>query len=257
MPSMKEIYSGHAAQYDELVSHEDYEDNLKSFLRGRLDFEGKTVVEFGAGTGRLTGSYIDQASSAFCLDQSRHMLEVARQNLRLFRHKLQFLEHDNVDGFEPIPRADIAMEGWAFGHTVIDHCHRIPEITELLVANCLGAIRETGIVVIIETMGTGVESAAAPRAELRQFYEVLETRHGFERTIVPTDYRFDDVDSASRIMGFFFGDEMGRRVKERGSAVVSEYTGVWLRDGDTTAPLRSPRGWRRGPPVNRKNWSDG
>lgn len=54
MPDHPEIYRSQAEQYDTLVSNEDYQNNLLPALQKLTSFNNKTVVEFGAGTGRVT-----------------------------------------------------------------------------------------------------------------------------------------------------------------------------------------------------------
>ena len=54
MPTMTEIYHNHSFEYDELVSHEDYLGNLPKTLHSIFDFNQKSVIELGVGTGRLT-----------------------------------------------------------------------------------------------------------------------------------------------------------------------------------------------------------
>ena len=39
--------------------------NLPKILNSLFDFSGKTVIELGVGTGRLTKTYIDKAARAF------------------------------------------------------------------------------------------------------------------------------------------------------------------------------------------------
>lgn len=40
MPKMFEIYQNHSMEYDELVNHEDYQNNLRKYLLETIDFTG-------------------------------------------------------------------------------------------------------------------------------------------------------------------------------------------------------------------------
>ena len=44
-----------------------------------------------------------------------------------------------------------------------------------------------------------------------------------------TDYLFKTVHEASRVLGFFFGEEMSKLVKEKGTKRVPERTGIWIK----------------------------
>ena len=54
MPDYQAIYQNQAAQYELMVSREDYQGNLLPALNAIRPLAGLDVVELGAGTGRLT-----------------------------------------------------------------------------------------------------------------------------------------------------------------------------------------------------------
>ena len=54
MPDYDEIYIRQAEQYELLTSYEDCQGKLLQALSQIRSFEGLDIVEFGAGTGRLT-----------------------------------------------------------------------------------------------------------------------------------------------------------------------------------------------------------
>jgi SAM-dependent methyltransferase len=232
MPSMYEIYQSHADAYDELVRYEDHQGNLRRVLHGLVDFSGKQMVEFGAGTGRLTELYAELAGEIRCYDRSEDMRRRAMLRLASYAGKLEYgiLDHAESDP-EDTRRADIVIEGWAFGHTVFDRQAHVARITAELVDCCRRLLRPGGTMVFIETLGTNVESPSAPGEILNAFYSELEQRHEFKRHIVSTDFRFPSLDAATRHMGFFFGQPMAQTVLARGSEVVPEFTGIWLRRG--------------------------
>ncbi len=228
---MMEIYEKHADRYDELVRAEDYRGNLWKALEATARWKGATVLEAGVGTGRVTGLYAASAARALCLDGSRHMIEFARNALSQQADKIEFGVADNLS----LPAAedpfDIFIEGWAFGHSVVDapDRERVSETTEHLVANAVKNVRPGGTALILETLGTNVTSPGAPTETLGWFYDELELTHGFVRREVSTDYRFGSIDEAVRVMAFFFGREMGASVRERGALVVPEWTGLWIK----------------------------
>ncbi len=231
MPTMYEIYEKHADRYDAMVRAEDYQGNLKSLLDSQLNWESSTVLEAGVGTGRVTQIYAHKVISAVCCDRSDHMLGFARQSLIQHQDKLEFLRADNVQ-FPILEQTfDIFIEGWSFGHSIMD-CDSETEVektAELLVNNAQKNIRPGGKVVFIETLGTNVEKAQAPTDKLSQFYSLLEQTYQFAHYPIRTDLKYDSVEDAVYHMGFFFGPDMADRIKKRGTHIVPEWTGVWIK----------------------------
>ncbi len=229
MPSMTEIYRHHADRYDELVSAEDYRGTLRETLHRIAVWEGAAVIEAGVGTGRVTKLYIDDAARAVCCDRSRHMLDYTESILTPHASKITYTVADNMQ----FPRIEgdfnLFVEGWSFGHSAMESSddEDLVNITERLVGGAERNLASGGTVIVIETLGTNVDEASAPHPTLRRFYDLLEREHGFVREVIRTDYRFETVDEAARVMGFFFGPAMERGVRERSSATVPEWTGVW------------------------------
>src|SRR5689334_11868749 len=103
-----EIYRGHAARYEELVAHEDFQRNLGRALREIVRWEGTTVVEAGIGTGRVTSLYIDRAKRAVAFDRSPHMLAFARRRFAGLPLRCTRREHRAIGGV----KGEIFVEGW-------------------------------------------------------------------------------------------------------------------------------------------------
>ena len=236
MPGMMEIYQKHSAEYDELVGCEDYEGNLPGFLNTELDFDGKTVVEFGCGTGRVTALIAERSSRLYCYDRSAHMLEAASENLSRWADKIDFGICDNSDIARLDVMADIVIQGWSFGHLVSDAaCSPLPVIDKL-VEDCRKLLNPGGHLVLIETLGTNTEEPGPVNENHRLYFRRLEDEYGFVRNVLRTDYRFESAAEARRIMGFFFGDEMGRALDFEEGCKVREYTGVWIMKNDAGLP---------------------
>ncbi len=206
------IYDEQAARYDRLVAREDHAGNLWRALDG-LGIGDGPVVEFGAGTGRLTRWLADRGATVLAFDGAAPMLRLAAEQVT---GRVAFAVADNRRLPLPDGCADVALEGWSFGHWVGDGA-------DAMVAEMLRVLRPGGRAVIVETLGTGVE-APAPVPRLAAFYADLEARHGFTRQVVRTDYRFADHAEAVELAGFFFGSAMVERVRD---AWLPECTGVW------------------------------
>lgn len=226
---MYEIYDKHAYEYDELVRCEDYRENLPAKLNELFDFSGKRVIEFGAGTGRLTALYCGNAASVHCFDRSSHMLDKAKENLKRFGDKISFdlCDNNEIDSVEE--KGDFVIEGWSFGHTVSDYPGKEMEKAEELIGKSLSRLNRGGTAILIETLGTDTEEPGAPSEALATYYKCMEEKYGFAKVVIPTDYRFESVEEAAAICGFFFGSAAGEEILKKGSPIISEYTGLWYK----------------------------
>ena len=230
MPDMMEIYKKYAVNYDELVTTEDYQKNLTHFLYENIIWYNKTVYEAGIGTGRVTKMYIDSIQRAYGFDRESHMLETCRQNLCSHLDKLILAEGENTD-LKSVPEpVDIFLEGWSFGHTIIEHAQNYPSVFKRIYENLCEIVKNNGKMIFIETLGTNVDTPAAPNGTLEEFYHHIETEYQFTRYTIATDYRFSDYTEAARVMGFFFGEEMSREILKTQRAIIPEFTGIWVKD---------------------------
>ena len=227
MPAMYDIYRRHRIEYDRLVNAEDREHHLPAFLRSIADWRGKTVLEGGLGTGRVTELFIDDARRVVGCDREAHMLEAARERLARFADKLELRVADNLDLPLLPEKANVFIEGWSWGHAVVDGPGEVEAIAEALFTQVRKNLVPGGLVVLIETLGTNALSPAAPHPRLAEFYQLLQSRFGLRQTALSTDYRFATPAEAAEVLGFFFGDAMGKAVRANGSAIVPEWTGVW------------------------------
>jgi SAM-dependent methyltransferase len=228
MPSMDEIYRRHRAEYDRLVAAEDHARHLPEFLNSIADWRGKAVLEGGIGTGRVTELYIEDARKVFGFDREAHMLGAARERLSRFSDKLDLRPADNLD-LPLLPgKADIFIEGWSWGHSIVDGPGPVASIAEALFANIRKNLVADGFVILIETLGTNCTMPVPPHPRLDEFYQLLTSRYGLQPAAISTDYCFPSVRVAAEILGFFFGDAMRSAVLAANSPLVPEWTGLWF-----------------------------
>ncbi len=77
----KTIYDTRGADYERLVSREDYEGNLLRVIRQIRPLSNLTVVESGAGTGRITTMLAPHVKAIHAFDAAAHMLSFATAKL--------------------------------------------------------------------------------------------------------------------------------------------------------------------------------
>lgn len=216
------IYTSEAQRYEALISREDCRGELTALLQ-ELVPPGLDVVELGAGTGRLTRWLAPRCRSLHAFDASAAMLEVARRFVEGLDHAhLAVADHRDL----PLPAAcaDLAVEGWAWGHLMDGGLSQV----SAALAEAERVLRPGGRIVLMETLGTGSTRPRAPSPSLDRLYTWLEA-WGFLRRWCRTDYRFGSMAEGMELLGFFFGEDMARRFGIAGELEWPECTGVWVR----------------------------
>jgi len=228
MPTEKEVYQLHADQYERLIQREDYQGNILREIEKLISLDGIEVVELGAGTGRLTRLLASYVRSIKAFDGSAHMLETAEASLRetgVTNWSTEVADHRRI----PVEDAgaDLVIAGWSFCYLAVwggadwqsalqDGMNEIKRI-----------LRPGGMVILIESLGTGTEKPNPPE-HLGRYLDWL-TESGFERGWIRTDYRFESLAEAVELSTFFFGEEMGGKVREKNWQILPECTGIWWR----------------------------
>jgi ubiquinone/menaquinone biosynthesis C-methylase UbiE len=224
----KQIYAGKADRYEALVSREDYQHNLLPALGRIRPLADLTVVEFGAGTGRLTALLAPLVRHIRAFDEAPAMLAVLAARLT----EAGFTNWEaRVGDNRALPvadqSADLAIEGWSFGHL----CGWQPATWREEIGKALAEMRRVlrpgGTAILLETLGTGRETPQPPTPELAAFYEWLEVEHKFKRTWIRTDYRFASLEEAIDLTRFFFGEELADAVLRENRVILPECTGIW------------------------------
>lgn len=225
MTDYQRIYRERAEDYQRLIAAEDAGGALLPAIAEvapRLD----RVLDVGAGTGRISRLVAQRGAEVVAIDRSRAMLEVARRLVPGARLAVADA------GALPVARgwASAAIAGWVFGHQRSWN----PDGWQSSIARCLDemerALAPGGVAIVIETLGTGVDTPR-PSRELAEYHAWLEQERGFARRELRTDYAFASADEARALCGFFFGDT----VAVHGPA-VPECTGLWWRAREARCP---------------------
>jgi len=226
MDCFRQIYAEHADWYDHMVSREDHAKRLLPALLEVCPLGGARVVEFGAGTGRVTRLIASRARRVHAFDGSLHMLQFWA------RHRPSNVTQGVADN-RALPvrsaSADVAIEGWSFSHTTDWYPGSWAREAGKSIDEMLRVLRPGGMAVAIESLGTGFETPHPPSAILAEYYDWLETERGFTRTWCRTDYRFESVEEAESLARFFFGEELADRIAAERLTELPECTGIWWR----------------------------
>ncbi len=226
----QQIYAQYADAYEALVAREDAQGNILKALQSICPLTGLHVVEFGAGTGRLTLLLAPLVSRVAAFDASAHMLEVTRAKVAAQGLSNVHIEvADNRSLPVPSASADLAIEGWSFGHAVGWYPESWKQEISSMIAEMDRVLRPGGTAILMETLGTGREDPQPPNAGLAECYAWLEGEQGFTRQSIRTDYRFESLEEAEKLTRFFFGDELANEVLRRSWIILPECTGIWHR----------------------------
>lgn len=226
----QDIYANHVDEYEALVVREDFQGNLLHALQNITPLAGLDVVEFGAGTGRLTMMLAPRVSTIQVFDGWQQMLDVATAKLErsgLANWRTAVADNRAIPARDQ--SADLAIEGWSFGHLTGWYPDTWRDEVGTAVGEMQRVLRPGGTAVVIETLGTGREMPAPPSDGLGAFYEWLESEQDFSATWIRTDYRFESLAEAESLTRFFFGDELADEVVRNEWVTLPECTGIWWR----------------------------
>ncbi len=228
MVDHKLTYQQQAEQYDLLVSREDHKGNLLPAIQKCCKLEGRTVVDLGAGTGRISRLIAPIVKDLFVFDLSAEMLKVARNNLIKDGWKDYFTaaaDHRNL----PIAErsVDVVIAGWSFCYLADWYPETWRSELDKGLTELERILKKTGEILIIETEGTGFKTPHPP-PQLEAYFVYLSDK-GFFRSWVRTDYRFFTMEEAIRTSRFFFGEELAKEVEQKQWLILPECTGLWFR----------------------------
>jgi len=226
MTDHKDIYARQADSYEQLVAHEDYQGSIEKALRAITPLESMDVVELGAGTGRLTCLLAPQVQWLRAFDISPHMLAVAQAKLEtrgLRNWSLAVADHRRLPVRDA--SADVVLSGWSVCYLVDWNRQAWQADVEQALAEMGRAARPGGVLILLETQGTGFETPHPPE-HLQAYYRLLAEK-GFKSTWIRTDYQFDSLEQAVELASFFFGEALAEQVKITASPILPECTGVW------------------------------
>lgn len=226
-PDLLEIYRTQADKYDLLVSREDYQGNLLKLLATIAPLRDTRVVEFGAGTGRVTRLLTPIVGHIRAFDINTSMLEVARARLAQQGYSNWELAVGDIRNVAaPDGEADIAIAGWSVSSIAVYTGDAWRAELDKAIAEMKRVVKADGCIIIIETLGTGFREPTPPDS-LKPYYGYLASR-GFVQASTRTDYLFSDQAEAEDLTRFFFGDApIAALTRTEAGVVLPECTGVW------------------------------
>jgi ubiquinone/menaquinone biosynthesis C-methylase UbiE len=229
MPTQEEIYKTEGDKYEALIAREDFQGNILKSLREITPLENRVVYDLGAGTGRLAGLLAPHVRHVRAFDISEEMLRVCRKKFiasGLTNWQVDVADHRQL----PVAdlSADLVVSGWSLSYLAVWNPESARSELEKWMDEMKRVLRSNSYIVLFESLGTGNESPIQLE-RLKDFYPWLN-EVGFQHKWIRTDYKFDSLEEAEYLSRFFFGDELGDKVKQNKWVILPECTGVWWRE---------------------------
>jgi len=222
----RKIYQTDGDRYEALIAREDHQGNIMKALDEIVNVDGLDVLDLGAGTGRLAVMLAPRANSMRAFDVSEEMLRVCRQRFEssgLSNWKVDVADHRQLPMEDDL--ADLAVSGWSVSYLAVWNPSTWRDELEKWLGEMKRVLRRGSFIVLFESLGTGNESPIELE-HLKEYYPWLD-EVGFQKKVIRTDYKFASVEEAEELSRFFFGDELGDKVKANQWVVLPECTGVW------------------------------
>jgi len=222
----RKIYQTEADRYEALVSREDHQGNIMRALEEIVNPDGLDILDLGAGTGRLTLMLTPRTRSIRAFDMSEEMLRICRKRLEasgLSNWEVDVADHRQL----PVDdnSADLVVSGWSVAYLHVWNPESWRDELEEWLGEMKRVLRRDSYIVLFESLGTGNESPVKLN-HLKEYYSWLD-ESGFQSKWIRTDYKFASIEEAEKLSRFFFGDELGGKVRENNWIILPECTGVW------------------------------
>ena len=226
MTTQEEIYKTEGDKYEALIAREDYQGNILKTLREIVPLENRLVLDLGAGTGRLACMLAPHVDRVRAFDVSEEMLRVCKQKFtasELSNWQVDIADHRKLPVADQ--SADLVVSGWSVSYLAVWNPDTWREELENWMNEMKRVLQPRSFIVLFESLGTGNETPIKLE-HLQNFYPWLD-EVGFQNKWIRTDYKFESLAEAEELSRFFFGDELGNKVRDNKWTILPECTGVW------------------------------
>ena len=211
-----ELYDSEAEKFDDISLHEDTAGKLRQFLLERFSFDGKTVLEAGAGAGRITDYYVDRAKRVVVTDAYESMVGMLKQKFAgEDKVTASLCDHRQLISRFPEP-FDVFISAFSFNYAFDPSVGDYDAFLDRILPPAKQHI-------IIECCGFYEEFDYLPPESVR-YVQALENR--FRKTVIGTEFVFSSPEQAVAAAKVLFSP-IAERVRQEGRAVIPEMIYVY------------------------------
>jgi len=226
MERWSETYNDEWRIYNRFSECEDIEDNAFKALLANISFDGKTVYEFGCGTGKYTKKIADLCYKLYANDISPTMIEKAKEKCA-DKTNVEYITSSAENSGLPDNSVDIIFGAWAGPRH--DGTNVIWKIEDELSR----ILKEDGSIWLFENYMLGefaqMRGMENPNAPALHFLEQFE-KIGYRLIeYVPAFWRFLDIDEAKYVCGFIFGEKGINFFDKKGFPVMEDNIAIFSR----------------------------
>ena len=211
-----ELYDSEAALFDDISLHEDTSGKLRRFLLDRFSFDGKSVLEAGAGAGRITDYYVDRAKRIVVTDAYESMVNKLKKKYEgVDKITAALCDHRQLRSRFPEP-FDVFLSAFSFNYAFDPSIGDYDAFLEQILPSAKQHI-------IIECCGFYEEFDYLPPESIR-YVHALENR--FQKTVIPTEFVFSSPEQAVAAAKVLFSP-IAERVRQQNRSVIPEMIHVY------------------------------
>jgi len=212
--------------YDRFSECEDFEDSAFTALLKHICFDGKTVYEYGCGTGKYTKKISELCNELYANDISPFMIERAQERCAN-RSNIKYITNSAENSGLADESVDIIFGAWAgppiWEKEIISKIEK--EFSRILKKDgsiWLFANYLKGEFTQMRKLDEPLEPAAYFLNELGMYgYTLVE--------VVPAYWNFSNLEEAKQVCNFIFGDNATAFFDKKGCPIMEDNIGIFSR----------------------------
>ena len=216
----QKIYLESPNCFNKWSQFEDPDGCLKQYLFQRFQWKNSIVLEAGAGTGRITDYYVDEADKVYLTDNSENMIKLLNRKYEKKTKVVPFLcDHSELWKMHTL-NPSVFISAFSLGYIFTDCLLSSKEIERQLKK----IIPSNAKVIIIECTGVFNRFDNAPEGFLNY---VMRLNSLFESDTIETCFRFDTIYEAIECATGLFSKEVACEIEKSGLLEIPDYITVW------------------------------